>query len=444
MLRLAQVPLKRTVRTLAAALWLCAPVARAQVDGGRSDAAVVPSYGASPMVQVAPDVFVDPATTTDERARLATTVSESRTRLADVLGALQSPAPIAVFCKTDSCTVFFAGEERRSAFLVPGNRRPTNARYVPVRPTIVLVRADPGSGPTVVHELAHFELKTRLQGASVPVWFDEGLATFLGDNVKCPERTPRAIDDLSRLARDPAWWNYTNHRGAMGPTYCQARDELSRWVARHDRAQLVALIDAVAQGASFDERFGPLSTSRPQGRLQPIITTSTEMGDARRAFSLALWVKPKANVGVLAFLSETEIGTGWATPLLGFDSSGRLVSQVLFGNSGDPSSFSTAMAPRPLAIGVWSHVAMTWTPEGSNVLYVNGAEVGRVPAPKYLGDGAGRTMYVSWGTYNVGGIDAAWTGSITSEEFAGDVAKMRVEPAALSGAEVKALAKARP
>ena len=424
---------------------LCAPLATAQLDGGRVDAGTeVPSYGPSPMVMVAPDVFVDPSTTTEERARLATIVTSSRTRLAEALGPLESPVPLAIFCKTDPCKRFFAGEERRSGFLVPGHGLPTNARFTPVRPTVVVVRVDPDTAPTVVHELVHFELSTRLRGAWVPVWFDEGLATFVGDNVKCPERMVRAIDDLGRLGRDPAWWNFTNHRFAMGPTYCQAREELARWVARHDRAQLIALVEAVKQGAAFDERYGPLLTSRPEGRIHPVITTSTEIGDERRPFSLALWVKPVANSGVLAFLSETEIGTGWATPMLGFDASHHLVSQVLSGKSGDPSSFAVARAPTLLAPGGWSHVAMTWTPNGSNVLYVNGVEVARVAAPSYLGAGAGRTMFVSWGSYNLAGIDQSWPGAITTEHLQGVVAKMQVYSSALSAAEVKALAKARP
>jgi hypothetical protein len=411
-------------------------------DTSVADKPEVPKLDGAPLVAITPDVYVEPAVTTDERAHLLADLRTGRERLAEQLGPLVTEAPLAIFCKTQACGLAFAGPSQRSRMIPKGTPAPNG--FVAPRTTIVVLRVDAEAKTVAMHEAVHAELHQRMRGAKVPTWFHEGAAAWLSDAPACRHPLHEGIDDLSRLTEPEAWSVYTDFRTAMEPTYCQAKAEIAAWVAKNGVARFVDMVNSVhGGGTEFDASYGPMLSRRP-ARRTPVMTLSTEIGDPTRPFSIALWVEPKSNTGVLVGLAETPVGSGWCAPLLGFDESHHLVAQLLRRGQPDLDSFTRATSARELPRGAWSHVAMTWSPGGMQRLYVNGKQAAEVKSGDYFARGAGWLMYLSWGSCNVAGPGLCWPGAIGATDFDGLVEGVRVEPAEWTADQVAALAKARP
>jgi hypothetical protein len=125
----------------------------------------------------------------------------------------------------------------------------------------VVVLGQPRSftGGVLKHEMPHMEFRARLHGASVPGWFNEGVASYVGgehDGFCRPGM--KGIDDLFELDRGSAWLAYTNqHRDKSRMTYCQARNEVGDWIAEH--GGFAAVLDLLAQrakGTPFASLYG--------------------------------------------------------------------------------------------------------------------------------------------------------------------------------------------
>ena len=130
-------------------------------------------------------------------------------------------------------------------------------------PTIVVNGLAAITTRTITHEMVHVEIGRRLgaKNGILPAWFDEGVATYIGDNAECDPKLPRGIDDLRRLHEESAWMSYTDLPGKLYATYCQARNEVAAWTTAHGRAALVSLIDGVAAGRAFDDLYGEMLTA---------------------------------------------------------------------------------------------------------------------------------------------------------------------------------------
>lgn len=158
------------------------------------------------------------------------------------------------------CTLYFAGTDRRP-FSTPGkHHRKEGAGFTFTFPAVVVL-GQPRSftGGVLKHEMSHMEFRARLHGASVPAWFNEGVASYVGgehDSFCRPGM--KGIDDLFELDRGPAWLAYTNqHRDKSRMTYCQARNEVGDWIAEH--GGFAAVLDLLAQrakGTPFASLYG--------------------------------------------------------------------------------------------------------------------------------------------------------------------------------------------
>ena len=188
----------------------------------------------------------------------------------------------------------------------------------------------------------------------------------------------------------------------MRAAYRQAGSELDAWLHRYGRAGLLALIGSVKQGISFQVAYGPMltqtsaaiaaddktfdhTTTLSHATTAAITLTGatdsfartggyTDLADADKPFSIAMWVKPAKSQGTLAHVSSNADGTGWCIPFLGFEKN------------------------------EWAFVVMTWKPHGSNRLYVNGVKVAETAGDTYRGRGDG-SMFVTWGS----SVGAAWS-----------------------------------
>jgi hypothetical protein len=400
-------------------------------------------FGAEEMVPLCHDFYVEPALTPEERARVAGAYGPARDDVTRGLGPLESPPPVAILCKTDACGVYFGGTARRSSTVAPGGRL-TGATYVAgPRLTIVVLGADEGARGILAHETVHAELDVRLRHARAPQWFHEGLAALVGGAPSCAGQEARGIDDLRRLDENAAWVDYTNTTNIMGPTYCQARAEVDAWLRHAGKPALFDLLGKVRDGASFEDAYGSMQTQRPGAIPTVVVSSAPALGDGGKPFTLAMWIKPREQVGVLAHVSATPVGTGWCGPFLGYDREKRLVSQLVRGDGPDLASFAVAVDTKPRPLGQWTHVAMTWAPGSENRLYVDGALAAVAPAPRYAAHGAGAPMYVAWGSSNVGGA-ACWLGAITPGTFPGSVTGTFVYDTALDANAIAALARTPP
>ncbi len=468
---------------IAIAMASCAPHAPAEAPRAATAGCAAPDghepaieLNGAPLVVLCHALYADPASSAERREALKRWYGESLVALTTFFGASKNEPPIVVSCKTEACELHFSGPTRRS-----------HATMEP-RPTVFINGRESLIKGTMVHEMIHIEVARRMAGKSrraLPSWFEEGVATFIGDNGSCPAGTKRAIDDLRRLDAPHAWTGFTNMKGKLDGTYCQARDEIAAWAARRGRPALVEVIDAVVAGRSFDELYGPLVTAIPPeaydrslvarfdldenagtnavdgsgrsqiGSLMDGASWTTghrgaavkvnegsyvradgllDFGVPDSPFSISLWAKPLANAKVLVHTAKNPSGgDGWCVPLLGHDASGRLVAQVNYGN--DEKSFVAAVGP-VLALNAWSHVVTTWSAGEGVRLYVNGALVAsavpRSPAERHRTAPAA-PVYLLFGSDHRA---LCWTASVEHGDWNGAIDELRVYDYALTAEQV--------
>jgi hypothetical protein len=134
-------------------------------------------------------VYADPETSEGERDALGRWYGAAIAAMAGFFGPPRAEPPALIACKSDGCAKTFAGSTRRSrAVMEP-------------RPMVIVVGLGPLTAGTVVHEMVHVEIRGRLGQRSIPAWFDDGVATFLGDNVARPSAL--AQGDLQRRRELP-------------------------------------------------------------------------------------------------------------------------------------------------------------------------------------------------------------------------------------------------
>src|SRR5262249_20848176 len=108
-----------------------------------------------PMVPICRRVYVEPAITPAERERLKRDYDDAARYVAEVLGPWRSPGPLAIFCKTDDCRLYFGGASRRSRVVAPGEPLEGAGYAAKEGLTIVMGRSDPAAREVLVHEMVH-------------------------------------------------------------------------------------------------------------------------------------------------------------------------------------------------------------------------------------------------------------------------------------------------
>jgi hypothetical protein len=56
------------------------------------------------------------------------------------------------------------------------------------------------------------------------------------------------------------WTAYTSSSTTFEKTYCQARAEVSAWIAKKGTPAINQLLEAVSQGQSFTSQYGAMQT----------------------------------------------------------------------------------------------------------------------------------------------------------------------------------------
>jgi hypothetical protein len=432
-------------------------------------------FGGAPMPLVCRDVYVESALTANERESVEHWYADGIAELQRLFGLHDDAMIPLIVCKTAACGEKFSGPTRRSRLVSEP------------RPAIIITGLGPLAKPTFVHEMIHAEIMRRTEGKpQVPAWFNEGVATFLSDNVICDDVAP-AIDDLRRLSSNGAWNGFTEQRSKIHGAYCQVRGELAAWAGVHGREAIVPLIDAVAaRRGSFEDLYGPMLTKGAPAFVSehdyvagygfdeksgsdvldraPHPHHAVLSADATRApghkgqglrakagahlradgfeeyglpdtpFTLSLWVKPVADAKVLVHTSlPEEGGGGWCLSLLGFDAGGHLVAQTAF--APNPHAFLTATGP-VLPLDRWSHVAVAWTEAEGLRLFVDGKLAAEAP-PKSRAEqhriAPASPLHLFFGSDR---RSQCWTSSIEGGDFDGSLDEVHVYTRALTPAEI--------
>lgn len=217
-----------------------------------------PSFNGTALVAACGNVFIDPTVAKNQYPVIVDAIGLAVQRVKAAYGTLVSTQAEVIVCNTTACGTYFAGPSLRNVAI------PTNSfagQYTAPRMTVVLTSATYDRNNYVLaHEFSHVEVNIRLNGARVPSWFDEGLATYIGDEPVCTNVTAKGIPSLLTLDSVSDWIAYTSSPATFATTYCQARAEVAAWIAKRGSAAVVQLLTAVSQGQSFTSQYGPMQT----------------------------------------------------------------------------------------------------------------------------------------------------------------------------------------
>jgi hypothetical protein len=217
-----------------------------------------PSLNGTALVAACGNIFIDPTVAKNQYPVIVDAVSASIQSDKVVYDSLVSTQPDVIVCSTTTCGTYFAGASLRNVTLPPNNHA---GQYTVPRTTIVLTSATYKRNTYVLaHEFSHVEVAARLNGAHVPAWFDEGLATYVGAEPVCTNVTGKGIPNLLTLDLESDWVTYTNNSNVFLTTYCQARAEVAAWVAKRGNAAIGQLLQAVSQGQNFSSQYGAMQT----------------------------------------------------------------------------------------------------------------------------------------------------------------------------------------
>jgi hypothetical protein len=181
-------------------------------------------------------------------------------------------SPVVVFCRSAACKMAFGASAQAAAADDLGF---ASAQVMledgSLAASAVVVTGPVTATPRILtHELVHAEMKAWVAYDLLPTWFNEGVATFLAEEPRC---SPSAGSDLEvkQLVNKMLWQRHLRETGRTHDTYCAARREVERWMARfggdHARAEaLHGLLRAVARGTPFDQAFDASPAADPELR----------------------------------------------------------------------------------------------------------------------------------------------------------------------------------
>ena len=141
-------------------------------------------------------------------------------------------------------------------------------------PRVLMVRGDflPGAGSfssTLEHEVAHLVIHGK-PGARIPLWFDEGVATWIADPV-LPRDAESSMSLLARLGALFALSSLdTRFPGAQDPASIAYRQSLlfiTYLVEKHGEGVIPDLLDRFEKGLGGEEALAAVA-SRPASKIE--------------------------------------------------------------------------------------------------------------------------------------------------------------------------------
>ncbi len=210
------------------------------------------SYG---MEQIAPRVYVSKEVPDAQRRELLNSIEQARNRVTAFYGSLVTD-PVVYGCAVRACIESFGGVgDGYAAVKLPGILLWTKS-FIP---------------EAIAHEWSHLELFFRIGSSgmrTVPMWFNEGLATVVGGYAGHSEAVWQEavssgflIPPMSDL-RTPKQWGeafrkYSNPKG-LNVVYATSGHEVRVWLQRVGHEGLFTLIETIESGVEFSAAYDKL------------------------------------------------------------------------------------------------------------------------------------------------------------------------------------------
>lgn len=192
------------------------------------------SSGHSGMVCIAPNVYVDPEMTPEQRQQFLQTLQRSQSQISSFFGSMES-TPDVYACTTQSCFKKFGG---------------INARAKTIDDDTVILSSRGLDQVTLVHELVHVEFHKRLGYPhvwnKVPMWFDEGLAVMACKDPRANKVTESI--PLKKLESQQQWLDAIRNNK---PAYSVAKHAVEVWYKQAGHKGLQQLIQHLKEGKEF-------------------------------------------------------------------------------------------------------------------------------------------------------------------------------------------------
>lgn len=209
-------------------------------------------FDKTPMLAICDGVYVEPTATADDQLALRQGVAAAYTAVTNFYGTFNAPHPQMIFCQTQTCRAYFMGSY--AGVYSPLGFQLPSASYTSGKPTIFITYTSfvgQAHSNTVAHELTHTETLYRYGGGGVPSWFNEGIATLVGNYPDCTNQTVNWVTDLRTM--DAAIAATSSKGDAL---YCQSSREISAWVGINGKQKLFDLLAGVKAGQQFYNLYG--------------------------------------------------------------------------------------------------------------------------------------------------------------------------------------------
>ncbi|MFI6175244.1 hypothetical protein ACIA8R_06845 [Nonomuraea sp. NPDC051191] len=191
------------------------------------------------LTELHPGVYTEDGLTPAQRTRVGEVAEQAARRVTGFYGTRLS-SPGLLVCLTDTCYRRIGGGQERGVAVLN--------RSVMLSPR--------GLDPVIAsHELSHVELHARLaSSATVPQWFDEGLAVVVSGDPRylAPESAPDRclVAPSGPLPVTLEEWLRT--ASADPATYARSACQVSRWLRENDgRTGLLGLVARLNAGEPF-------------------------------------------------------------------------------------------------------------------------------------------------------------------------------------------------
>ncbi|WNS43311.1 hypothetical protein [Paenibacillus sp. MMS20-IR301] len=199
----------------------------------------------SAMVELSPDIYIEPDLSQDIKEELLHYVDRSRDKLEAVFGGRSS----------EPCLILALSAKQLDKYA----ENPTGQTYYLPWRNYIVIGPDGFNENVISHELTHAELRERLHNRNVvPVWFDEGLASMVDGRfakLTTPGETKEQDAGLAGLEPLDTHEAFNYGTAEAWKNYITACSEVTRWYSIAGQDGLLRLIHALNQGADFTEQY---------------------------------------------------------------------------------------------------------------------------------------------------------------------------------------------
>lgn len=171
--------------------------------------------------------------------------------------------------KFEECTSIIISGDKKLASMLCGEKD-TRTYFFPSKKNFITISDKYLDIDVVSHEIAHAELHTRLTVNaldSLPVWFDEGLATQVDHRKKYSQKVWESMTNdghgympLPENMDEPSEFYAGSKEEKNQLNYLCAKHEVGLWRETHDQKDLLELIDKLNNGEDFDTAYGEYNT----------------------------------------------------------------------------------------------------------------------------------------------------------------------------------------